>query len=142
MRRRLCGFLVLCGVLVGGPVPVEAEAQVPPAPTGDLARVVRTVPDNRVYYAPPDLDHIIVEFDRPMRRDDFSYQADPRHPGRFPWLRGAPRVSEDGRRWEFPVSLRPDTRYMLWLNRPEQQGFRATDGSPGEWYKLVFRTER
>jgi hypothetical protein len=140
--QRPISLLLCCCALVGRAGAAEPEAVYPPAATGDVARVVRTVPDNRVYYAPADLERIVVEFDRPMRRDGFAYQADPRFPERFPWLTGAPRVSDDGRTWEFPVSLKPDTRYMAWLNTPQWSGFVAEDGSPGEWYKLAFRTGR
>ena len=114
----------------------------PPAATHDVARILRTEPDNRSYYAPSKVDRIIVVFDRPMRRDTYSFQPDPSGPTHFPKRVGEPEVSEDGRTWSFPVDLKRDTAYRLWFNNPSQQGFVALDGSPGEWYKLGFRTGR
>jgi len=110
------------------------------AGTLGYAKVVSTNPAVRSR-VDSSLPEIAISFSHPMKRGSYSFQPDPAKPDRFPERAGKPVVSPDGKIWRFPVKLYPGKRYMLWLNGPLEQGFVSEDGTPAEWYKLIFRTK-
>jgi hypothetical protein len=40
------------------------------------------------------------------------------------------------------VKLKPDTEYVVWINKGRFDAFRDTDGRPAQPYELRFRTAR
>jgi len=110
------------------------------AGTLGYAKVVSTNPAVRSK-VDSSLSEITIIFSRSMKHGSYSFQPDPNKPDRFPERSGEVIISPDGKMWRFPVKLHPGKRYTLWLNGPLEQGFVSEDGTPAEWYKLIFKTK-
>ncbi len=129
------GWILFTVLLFGTAGVFEAEAETP-----GYVKVVSTNPAVRSK-VDSSLSEITITFSHPMKHSSYSFQPAPAKPDRFPERTGEPIVSPDGKTWRFPVNLHPGKRYALWLNSPFEQGFVSEDGTPAEWYKLIFKTK-
>ncbi len=97
-------------------------------------RIVSMVPPNGAQDVDPDLQAIIITFDRPMKDGQWAVM---RLSDKFPEKGG--EVFYDGTKKVFtiPVKLKPDTEYELGLNADGFYGFASEAGDP--LYPVVIR---
>ncbi|MHC4989847.1 MAG: DUF4932 domain-containing protein [Planctomycetota bacterium] len=99
-------------------------------------RVVRMTPPNGATDVDPDLEAIVIEFDRPMKLSWSVVGGGPAYPP------SAGDVSFDESRTvlTMPVRLEPEHSYEFWLNRRQYKSFRSAEGAPLESVHVTFRT--
>lgn len=143
MKRLLLPLML--GVLVSaflGVLPALAIFDVTPAQAqaqSDAPQVVATWPTDGL----KDLDsasitEITVTFDRPMRRDSWSWVME--DAASFPEVAGDPYFTEDGLTCVLPVKLTPMTSYVIWINSDTLQNFVDENGVPATPYRFFFAT--
>lgn len=81
-----------------------------------------------------------VTFDRPMRRDGFSFATGPER--RFPNCEGTPSVSPDGRTFALRCTAQPGQRYVIWANHGRFMNFRSAEGVSAPPTRIGFAVAR
>ena len=101
-------------------------------------RVVEVSPTPGSQSVDPELEVIVVTFDRPMRAGSWSVVGGgPRYPET-----GEPSFDENRRIFSLPVRLEPEHDYELWLNRGPYTSFLSDEGVPLAPFQITFRTAR
>jgi len=104
-------------------------------------RVVRVTPPHGATDVDPELTEISVTFDRPMRKQTWSWVLQPQR-GEYPGAgAGEPRFSEDGLTCTLPVRLRPGTVYAVSINSYQHTGFKSRAGAPCLPFAWAFKTQ-
>lgn len=105
-------------------------------------RVLESSPKLGAEDVDPGLKEVTVTFDRPMRKNTWSWVLQPKR-GAFPGTRtGQPSFTEDGLTCKLPVALRPDAVYALSLNTYQHLGFKSQSGTAALPYGLAFKTRK
>lgn len=100
--------------------------------------VVSSFPARGALDVDPGTKEIRVTFDKDMADHSWSWvQAD----GTYPKVKGNAHYV-DARTCVLPVQLKPDTDYVMWVNHPRFDNFRAADGAPAIPYELRFHTAK
>jgi hypothetical protein len=112
----------------------KVRSLIPKPPEGP--RVISTTPENGATDVDPNLAEIKVVYDSEMRG---SYSWCRVGEGEYPETTGRPKWISPTT-CVLPVKLKPDTKYVIWLNTEQYTGFRARSGAIAIPYKLVFET--
>lgn len=143
-------LIALASVALLGACPKKREPAPVPAPpaAADPAstqpgksglRVISTVPRNGARDVPVTLDAVSVVFNRPMKRDGWSFVAESDETALKPT--GAPSFDTTGRVASLPVKLEPSTSYVVWINSKDEQRFRDITDTPVPPHRLSFSTQ-
>ncbi len=97
-------------------------------------RIVSLLPPNGAQDVDPDLQAIVVTFDRPMKDGQWAVM---RLSDKFPEKGGEVFYDETKKVFTIPVKLKPDTEYELGLNAEGVYAFASEDGDP--LYPVVIR---
>ncbi|HPC21527.1 MAG TPA: DUF4932 domain-containing protein [Phycisphaerae bacterium] len=106
---------------------------------GPAPRVVSIEPANGARDVSPDLEAIVVRFDRPMMNKSFSVCGSGPH---FPELAGDVSFDSSRKVLTIPVKLKPDWSYEFSLNCESYRNFKSEEGIELEPYKVAFRTAK
>lgn len=108
----------------------------PADPTGAPA-IVSTTPETFQNNVDPSLDRLEVTFDQPMRDQSWSWTGGGET---YPDVTG--KISYDAARTtcSLPVKLRPGKVYWVGINSPSNRNFISQQGTPAEWYIILFAT--
>ncbi len=109
---------------------VEYDERMAAAP-----HVVRTTPSNGATGVAPGPGELVIEFDRPMRRDSFSIVGKG-----APEFTGKPVFDDSGKILRIPMRLFPGTSYRFSLNTLDHKGFRTPAGLPLQPTAVAFST--
>ncbi len=100
-------------------------------------RVISMTPANGAGDVDPDLNEIVVVFDRPMI--DGSWSVTGGGPA-FPTLVGEPHYDTGRRTFSVGIALAPGRTYRFGLNGGRYVGFSSADGYPLEPVEVTFTT--
>lgn len=100
----------------------------------DSPRIVSMVPSNGAQDVNPNLQAIVIKFDRAMKDNQWAVM---RLSDKFPEKGGEVFFDETKKIFTIPVKLEPDTEYELGLNAEGFYGFASEDGDP--LYPVVIR---
>jgi RNA polymerase sigma-70 factor (ECF subfamily) len=87
----------------------------------------------------PNLKEIKVTFSKDMQDGSWSWAQ--MSDDTMPEMTGKPRYDDDARTCVLPVKLKPDTTYVLLLNKEPFANFVDQDGRKALEYWLVFKTK-
>jgi RNA polymerase sigma-70 factor (ECF subfamily) len=100
--------------------------------------VVQTRPAAGTTDVDPSLTELRVQFSKDMADGRWSWvqvSSDS-----FPTTNGDPHYAADERTCTLPVTLKPDTTYVVWINSDRYTNFRDAQGLVAVPYQLVFQT--
>jgi hypothetical protein len=106
-----------------------------PAPT-----VVQTIPTDGATDVDSTLDMIRVTFSEAMQPEDWSWVKE--IGSSAPVITGIPFYADELTAI-LPVRLQPQTRYVVWVNSPDDQQlrkFQSSDGVSAPAYRIEFET--
>jgi hypothetical protein len=130
------GRACLLGVLAG----LCSCAGSDDAPGSRAPLVVQTIPNDGASDVDSTLDTIRVTFSRAMQPDDWSWAKE--LGSSAPVITGIPFYADE-RTAILPVRLQPETRYVVWVNSPDDEQlrkFQSSDGVSAPAYRIEFRT--
>lgn len=129
-------IVMVFGLVVSTAVGALMIADVNAPPAADSApRVIASSPSDGSTIAPGPFT-LSVTFDRPMRRDSFSFATGPE--GRFPKCQARPFASRDGRTFSLRCTARPGESYVVWANHGRFMNFRSDAGLAARPSRLAF----
>ncbi|MCC6910288.1 MAG: DUF4932 domain-containing protein [Phycisphaerales bacterium] len=102
-----------------------------------LPHVVRLTPPDGARDVSPDLEAIVIEFDKPMNPGGMSVVG---RPADTPPSTQRGRFEQDDRVFVLPVRLEPGRTYRFSLNSIGYSGFRSADGWPLDPVAVTFST--
>lgn len=100
-------------------------------------KVVAVIPANGAADVDPNLQFIIINFDRPMRDLSWSVVGGGEH---FPQITGKPFYHSERMILSVPVKLKPAWQYEFWLNSERYLGFKSAEGVPLVPVRVWFKT--
>jgi hypothetical protein len=100
-------------------------------------KIISMIPANGAADVDPNLQSIIVNFDRPMKDHSWSIVGGGSH---FPQLNGKPYYHSQNMILSIPVKLKPGWQYEFWLNSEKYQGFVSAQGVPLVPVHVRFKT--
>jgi hypothetical protein len=101
--------------------------------------VIETDPPHGDERVDPGRAVITVTFDRPMRRNGWSWVQLPGR-GAHPAAGADPWFDEEGVTCTLPVNLRPGTVYAIGVNSAADLGFKGRNGAPALPFGWAFKT--
>ena len=130
--------LALAAVLAAPAAFAQHEGHMPaPATQDGPPKVVSTFPPAGAV-TPAGIRFVSVTYDRPMMDKSWSFATGGE--SKFPEVTGGPLMEADGRTFDLPVSLQPNSTYVIWLNTDRFQNFKDEKGRAAEPYRLTFTT--
>ena len=115
------------------------DTEEPPISEEARPKVISMTPANGATDVSPQLDAIVVKFDRAMRDGSWSMCGGGPH---FPENAGTPSYDAKRTTWTVPVKLKPDWSYEFMLNSPSFTAFRSADGVPLAPVTVKFKTKK
>lgn len=100
--------------------------------------VVATFPERGATDVDPGITQIWVQFNEPMMENGWSWCHEAM--GRFPETYGKPYYTENNTMNVLPVTLKPNTAYVIWINMNQYNNFKDQSGNPLKPYRLAFET--
>jgi hypothetical protein len=101
-------------------------------------KVIFTSPRNEAQNVDPSMKEISVTFNERMMDKSWSWCYEERD--RFPQVTGQPYYTENNMKNVLPVTLKPNTEYVIWINTVNFKNFRDEAGNPAEPYRFTFKT--
>jgi hypothetical protein len=132
------GLATALAVVLAAPSAFAQHDHGQAAPTTDgPPKVVATFPPLGAV-TPAGIRFISVTYDRTMMDKSWSFATGGE--SKFPEVSGGPLREDDGRTFDLPVNLQPNTTYVIWLNTEKYQNFKDEKGRSAEPYRLTFTT--
>lgn len=100
-------------------------------------KIVSMIPANGATDVDPNLQSIVINFDRPMRDHSWSVVGGGEH---FPQITGKPYYHSERMILSVPVKLRPAWQYEFRLNSERHLGFISAGGVPLIPVRVWFKT--
>jgi hypothetical protein len=100
--------------------------------------VTATSPRSGDLQVDPETSAIVVTFSEPMQDNSWSWVNE--DSAVFPKIAGETRFSEDKTTNILPVTLRPNTEYVIWINSSDYKGFKDPSGNEAVPYRIAFKT--
>jgi hypothetical protein len=100
--------------------------------------VVETFPPRGAKGVDPSITEIWVRFNEPMMDNSWSWCYESM--GRFPETYGKPYYTDNNTRNVLPVTLKPNTAYVIWINMSQYRNFKDQNGNPLKPYRFPFET--
>ena len=100
-------------------------------------KVVSMTPANGAKDVDPATTALVVTFDRPMKDGSWAVVGGGEH---FPGGVGKPSYDATRKVLTYPIKLRPDWSYELWLNRGKFDTFRSEEGVSLQPVHVKFKT--
>lgn len=101
-------------------------------------QVIETNPPNGATDVDPSITEISVTFNEPMMDNSWSWC----HEGGkdFPNTTGKPHYTDSLTKNVLPVSLKPNTKYTIWINLDNFNNFKDESENPVKPYLFTFTT--
>lgn len=132
---RVVEFFQKLGPRIAHMAKMREQAQNRSRPT-----VVSILPENGVQDVDPATDRIVITFDRPMVRGNYSVMLSERGREHFPEVIDVPGLDESGTVFTMRVKLKPDWEYEFQLNSEDGGAFQSVEGGRLKMVRVRFRT--
>lgn len=102
-------------------------------------RVVKTFPLNGTQDVDPSVTEISVTFNEEMMEGGFSWAYENKED--FPIMTGQPYFTDNHTKNVLPVKLKPNKKYVIWINTKNTPYFKDKSGNVLEPFRFTFKTK-